>query len=130
MVLLVPMRLRHAEPPDGVSFEVELDQYRRLTTDDVTIVAGRHRDDLRRFEHLDTSIGIHHVDAPLDEKADVCVHAVVAADVRFRVDGPLVPGWIDHPLDAAVTCPSGFEADATDVAADIGPAHIRQRTRT
>ena len=86
MVLLVPMRLRHAEPPDGVSFEVELDQYRRLTTDDVTIVAGRHRDDLRGFEHLDTSIGIHHVDAPLDEKTDVCVHAVVAADVRFRVD--------------------------------------------
>src|SRR4051812_23880776 len=124
-MLFVTMRVGHAESRRRVTFEVEFDQNGRLAAHDVTVVTGGDRNDLRRFEHFDTTIRIDDVDAPLDEEANVSVHAVVSADVRLRVDRPLIARRIDHPLDTAFAGAAHLEPHATNVSPDLGAADVR-----
>jgi non-ribosomal peptide synthetase component F len=124
---LVPVFFGHAEPRDGVAFEVELDQHGRFVADHVAVVAWGHGNDLRCHVRLDAAVRVLDFHRALHEEADMRVHAVVGADVRLRVDVPAVAGRVDHPLDASVTSLPCLEAHAADVPADRRPTHVRMR---
>lgn len=121
------MSIGHTEALDGVALEIELDQHGRFVADHVAIVAGRNGDDVRSFIDLDATVGIRHVDAARYQEPDVCVHAVVGANVWTDIAGPLEPGRIDHALDPSQAGASDFQPDPADIAPEVGATHIGDR---
>src|SRR5262245_60590253 len=110
------MLARHAEPGDGVAFEIEFNQDDRLPAHHPTVVTRIDRHDLRRLVLDDAAVGIFDVDLAAREEADVCVHAAVGADHRLHRRRPAETGRIDHALDARGAGRHHFEHHAADLA--------------
>jgi hypothetical protein len=123
------MRFRHTESIDRVPLEIELDQHRRFSSDDMPVMAGCNGDNLRRLIDLDTAVLVDHVDPALDKESDVRVHAVVSPHVWFGVDRPFVTRRIDHPFDPPLPCGTPFETDTAHIASSRGAAHVRNGGR-
>src|SRR5271154_1797312 len=108
------MGVRHAEPPDGVTLEVEFDQHHRLAAHDPAVVARLDRHDLRSLVLHDTAVGAFDVSPSMRQESGVGVHAQLGPDDRFHVDRPAEPAWIDQALDTRCAGTADVEPDMAD----------------
>ena len=121
--------IRHSETADGVTLEIEFDQYHWLLAHDPTVVARFDRHNLRSLVFDDTTVGVFNVDLATRQESDVGVHAQLSADDRFHVDRPAKTARIDHALDARAAGTSDLEPDVADGPA-LGPLHrVKERIR-
>lgn len=127
--VLVPVRLRHSEPADCFSFEIELNQHDRLGADDPAVVTRVDGDDLRRPVLDDAAVGVFDVDLPVREKADVRMHAEVGTHDRLHVHGPAESGRVDRPLDTRRTGAPHVQPHMSDFTAFRAGHSGHQRVR-
>src|SRR5215471_4257279 len=109
-----PTVRRHAEPRGRVAHEVDLDEHRRLVTDDPPVVPRLDRDDLRRGELQRLPVAVARRDRAARDEADVRVHADLGADGVLHVRRPAEAGLVDHALDAAGAGRDDVHLDAAD----------------
>jgi hypothetical protein len=110
------VRLRHTEPANGVSLEVELDQYGGFVSHNPAIVPRLDRDDLWSYELQSAAVCILNVDLAAGQETDVRVHAQIGSGDGLHVGGPTKPGRVDHTLHAACAGSDDVELDTADVA--------------
>jgi hypothetical protein len=112
----VPVRVRHPEPADGISLEVELDQHRRLISYYPPVVPRLDRDDRGCHKLHRAAIRVLNVDLAARQEADVGVHAEIRTDDGFHVGGPAKARRTDHTLDATGAGSSHINLGTTDLA--------------
>jgi hypothetical protein len=112
----VLVHLRHPEPIDGLSLEVELDQHRRLVTHDPPLVSRFDDDELRSYEFQGAAICVLNMDLAADQETDVRMHAEIRADDWLHISGPAESGRVDHSLDTARAGSHYINLDTTDFA--------------
>jgi hypothetical protein len=110
----MPMGLRHAKPADGFSFEIELDQYRRLVPHDPPFVPGVDRHNLWSSEFRGAAIGVLNVNLASCQKTHVGVHAEIGAHHPLHVAGPAKSRRIHDTLDAAAAGSHGVDPGSPD----------------
>ena len=82
---VVPVGARHPHALHRFALEIELDQHDRFLADHPAVVPGIDRDDLRRLEFDDASVGVLNVNLAVRQEPDVGVQAQVGADDRPHV---------------------------------------------
>lgn len=112
--------LRHPEPPHGVTLEVELDQDRRLVSDNPPSMSRFDGSGLWSNELKGTAIRVWSVDLAAGQEPDKRVHAKIGANDRFHVRGPAKPGWVDHALHAACAGPHHIDLGAAGIHLPLG----------
>src|SRR5215203_578597 len=93
----------HAEAARRIPFEVELDHHRRLVPFHPSVVPWLDRHRLRRRERPAAAVGELHGDRPLNDEADVRMHAVFGLDGWLHVLRPAESHGINDPADATLT---------------------------
>jgi hypothetical protein len=110
----MPMGLRHAKPADSLSFEIELDQHRRLVSHDPPLVPGVDRHNLWGNELRGAAVGILNVNLASGQKPHVGVHAEIGAHDTLHVAGPTKSRRIHDTLDAAAAGSHGVDPGSPD----------------
>jgi hypothetical protein len=110
------MYLRHAEPIQSVTFEVELNQHGRFVAHHPTFMFRFHLNELRRFVLHHASVRESHIDLTVRHEPDVSVQAIAAAHQWAKIFGPMESWWIDQSLDSAGACPRYIHLDRADLA--------------
>lgn len=82
----------HAQPPNRVALEIELDHHGRLRPDHPSVAPRLDRDCLRSREFQSATVGLLNVDLPVREEADVRVLAELGPDDRLYLARPRNPG--------------------------------------
>jgi len=113
----MPVHLRHPEPANGITLEVELDQNCRLVTDDPPIMSRFDGNGLWSYELKRTAIRVLNVDLAASQEPDMRVHAEICANDRLHVRGPAKTGLVDHALHAAGAGPHDIDLGTADFAA-------------
>ena len=109
--------LRHPEPANGVSLEVELDKHRGLGSHNPSVVPRLDYDDLWSYELQRAAVCVLDMDFTAGQETDVGVHAEVSTDDRLHISGPAKSGRVDHALNATSGGSDDIELDAADVTA-------------
>src|SRR5215470_2943218 len=107
--------LRHTEPANSVSLEVELDQHCGFVSHYPAIVPRLNCDDLWSYELQGAAVCILNVDLAAGQETDVRVHAQIRSGDRLHVGGPTKAGRVDHTLHAACAGSDDIELDTADV---------------
>jgi hypothetical protein len=77
----VPVRFRHPKPANGISLEVELDQYRRLVPDHPPVVPRVDRNDHRSHQLQGAPVRVLNVDVAASPEPDVRMQRSVPTGV-------------------------------------------------
>jgi hypothetical protein len=113
----VLVRLRHAEPANGLSLEVKLDQHGGLVSHDPSVVPRLDSDHLRSYELRGAAVCILNMDLASGQEPDVRMHAEIRADDCLHVGGPAKSGLVNHTLHATGAGSHNIDLDAADFAA-------------
>jgi hypothetical protein len=92
---------RHPAALSRFTFEVELDQHRRLIPHHPPVMAGLYRNHLRSGELKSAAVRVLNMDLAAGQKADVCVLAQISAHDVFHVCGPAETRRVDDTLHPA-----------------------------
>ena len=112
---IVAVGVGHAEPVDGVAFEVELDQHRRFVALYPPVMPRLDHHDLWSLEFQRAAIGILNVNLPPSQKSYVRMQAQFSSGDRPHVRRPAEAGRIDHALHAAAAGPDNVELQTADL---------------
>jgi len=108
---------RHSEALNGIAFEVEFDQDRRLVAHYPAVMPRFDRDHLGSLEFHHASVRVLDVNLPASQKPDVGVLAQIGSHERLYVRRPPESGRINDPLHPALSGAYGLNRDAPKLAA-------------